>query len=271
MDTEIIQTYCICNEFIKALKINQDSYCKMTDCEIIATGLIAMKYFSGNLEQARHFLKDYFYIPNMLSKSRLIRRLHSFSRGFWRALLRYFSLVNKASKDPEAIIDSFPVKACHKVRKSRLYTENKFRSYNASKEEYYTGLKTHVITNSKGQPLDFLITPGSVHDLKAFKMFNLERFHGKIIYGDKAYNHYEYEDQLLKVGTYLMPQRKENSKRPWSYRAFCRINSVRKRIETSFSQINAMLPRRIQAVTPKGFELKVILSVVALGLGYLII
>lgn len=270
MNTEIIKIYCICNEFIKVLKIPQDSFYKMTDCEILTTGLISTKYFSGNLELTRRFLIEYNYIPNMLSKSRLNRRLHSFSAVFWQILLKFFAYVNNAHEDTETIIDSFPVKACHKVRRSRLYTDKKYLAYSASKKEYYTGIKAHVITNSKGQPLDFLITEGSVQDLKALKLFNLEALFGKILYGDKAYNHYEYEDLLKKLGTYLMPQRKENSKKPWSFKVFNTINRVRKRIETSFSQINTMLPRRIQAVTAKGFELKVILGIVSLALGYLV-
>lgn len=270
MNTEIIKTYCICNEFIKAIQIPQDSFCKMTNCEILTTALVSMKYFSGNIELARRFLKEYSYIPNMLSKSRLNRRLHAFPPIFWRVLLKFFAFINRANKDKETIVDSFPIKACHKVRKSKLYTDNKYLAFNASKDEYYTGIKAHVITNSKGQPLDYLITEGSMHDLNALKSIDLDFLFGKILYGDKAYNHYEYEGLLKKLGTYLMPQRKKNSTKPWSYRIYSKINTVRKRIETSFSQINTMLPRRIQAVTAKGFELKVILGIVSLALGYLV-
>lgn len=270
MNTEIIKTYCICNEFIKALKIPQDSFSKMTDCEVLTTALISMKYFSGNLELGRQFLKEYHYIPNMLSKSRLNRRLHAFPPIFWHVLLKFFAFINKANEDKETIVDSFPIKACHKVRRSRLYTDKKYLGYSASKDEYYTGIKAHVVTNSKGQPLEFLITESSIHDIKALKSFDLDFLFGKILYGDKAYNDYEYEELLKKLGTYLMPQRKENSTKPWSYKIFTKINTVRKRIETSFSQINTMLPRRIQAVTAKGFELKVILGIVSLALGYLV-
>jgi len=38
---------------------------------------------------------------------------------------------------------------------------------------------------------------------------------------------------------------------------------VRKRVETTASQINALLPKSIHAVTSKGFELKVMLFVLA--------
>lgn len=41
---------------------------------------------------------------------------------------------------------------------------------------------------------------------------------------------------------------------------------MRKRIETTFSQIKAMFPRHIHAVTSRGFQLKVSLFVIAFAL-----
>jgi hypothetical protein len=54
----------------------EDSQCQMNDAEIMTTALIAALFFRGNHESARAMLKQYGYIPQMLSKSRLSRRLH---------------------------------------------------------------------------------------------------------------------------------------------------------------------------------------------------
>jgi len=65
------------------------------------------------------------------------------------------------------------------------------------------------------------------------------------------------------AGLLLVPLRKKNSTRavpPWV--TFVR-KYVRKRVETTASQINALLPKSIHAVTSKGFELKVMLFVLA--------
>jgi len=39
--------------------------------------MVAMLYFHGAIERARPFLQEYGYIPHMLSKSGLNRRLHN--------------------------------------------------------------------------------------------------------------------------------------------------------------------------------------------------
>ena len=41
---------------------------------------------------------------------------------------------------------------------------------------------------------------------------------------------------------------------------------VRKRIETSFSQITNLFPKHIHAVTPQGFELKIICFILAFAI-----
>lgn len=53
-----------------------DRQCQMTDAEVMTTALVATLYIGGNFEVARALLKQQPYIPNMLSRSRLNRRLH---------------------------------------------------------------------------------------------------------------------------------------------------------------------------------------------------
>ena len=60
-----------------------------------------------------------------------------------------------------------------------------------------------------------------------------------------------------------MPIRKKNSKRKYDYLLDTGIKYVRKSIESVFSVIKQGLPRHIHAVTARGFELKIILFVLA--------
>ena len=76
---------------IQQLGIKQDLQQKMSDSEVITVGLLANRYFSGNISQARHFLEDHGYIPSMLSESRLIRRLHKIPDLFWQIFLGFLS------------------------------------------------------------------------------------------------------------------------------------------------------------------------------------
>jgi hypothetical protein len=71
-----------------------------------------------------------------------------------------------------------------------------------------------------------------------------------------------------KPGLDLLPLRKKNSKRPvppWiQYLLAC----YRKVIETTGSLLEQLLPKHIHAVTPKGFELKLALFVLATGFNF---
>ena len=44
-------------------------------------------FFCGNHKQTRGFLREYGYIPKILSESQLNRRLHAFDESFWKHLL----------------------------------------------------------------------------------------------------------------------------------------------------------------------------------------
>src|SRR5512142_2121428 len=76
MDERIIAIYCFCDDCLKALHQRQDPQCNMSDAEVLTTALVAAVFFRGNLEAARAYLREAAWIPAMLSKSRLNRRLH---------------------------------------------------------------------------------------------------------------------------------------------------------------------------------------------------
>jgi hypothetical protein len=76
MDSQIVAVFCPCDDLLKALYHNEDQQCQINDAEVMTTAIIAMLYFGGNFEIARRFLREYGYIPRMLGKSRLNRRLH---------------------------------------------------------------------------------------------------------------------------------------------------------------------------------------------------
>ncbi len=115
-------------------------------------------------------------------------------------------------------------------------------------------------------PVEFFVTPTSTGDVEGLQWFDFDLPPG---YGDKAYNNYEIEDIVTSVGVELKPVRKKNSKRlypPWeTYLA----NYHRKSVETAGSLINKLLPRSIHAVTQHGFELKVVLFVLASSINQL--
>ena len=152
----------------------------------------------------------------MLSKSRFSRRLHRIKELF----IVLFNLLAQTWKmlNTEAIyvIDSIPVAVCDniRIRRSKIYSDEDFRGYQASKKRYFYGLKIHLMVTKDGQPVECSLTQGSFGDVDALKYYAYALPDGSIIYADKAYNDYAIEDLLKEVDhIHLIPMRKKNSKR----------------------------------------------------------
>jgi Transposase DDE domain len=273
MDDKIIATFCLCDDLLKTIHHQEDCQCQMNDAEIMTTALIASLFFRGNHESARAMLKQHGYIPHMVSKSRFSRRLHRIKEIF----IVFFNLFAQTWKmlNTEAIyvIDSIPIPVCDniRIRRSKIYSHEDFRGYQASKKRYFYGLKIHLMVTQDGQPVECFLTPGGCGDVNALKYYAYELPDGCIIYADKAYNDYEIEDLLKDVDhIQLLPMRKKNSKRALSPSISFVQSYYRKRVETAGSLIEQLLPKSIHAVTSQGFELKVVLFVIASSLnGYL--
>ena len=89
-------------------------------------------------------------------------------------------------------------------------------------------------------------------------LMNLDLPAGSELHADSDYTDYELEDLYLECEQIrLMVARKKNSKRPDKPHLYAWKKQIRKRVETSFSEIEADFPRSIQAVTPEGFLLKI--------------
>ncbi len=125
----------------------------------------------------------------------------------------------------------------------------------------------HLLVTGNGEPVEFVLAAGADSDISTFKSFALDLPAGSVIYADKGYTDYQEEDLLQEAGSLtLLAQRKKNSKRPHPAWVEFLAHPVRKRIETSFSQITSVFPKHVHAVTAQGFELKLICFVLAFSL-----
>ena len=113
----------------------------------------------------------------------------------------------------------------------------------------------------------FFLSPGGFSDVDApgtlWVQFDFDLPEGSQIFADKAYTHYLVEDVLDEADLQLAPDRKKNSKRPMPPWLKFFLRHYRNQVETAGSLIERLLPKSIHAVTAKGFELKVILFVLA--------
>lgn len=269
MDREIILIYCICVDFLKLFSIKDDPQCKMNTAEIMTVVIISALYFGGNHALARRFLKAHHYIPNMLSESHFNRRWHAIDIDVWHSIFGLLgNLLNSQPQASEYVIDSFPVAVCENARSYRckLLSGKHFIGYCAAKKKYYYGLKVHVITSVTGQLVEFMITHASTADITALKMMSLDLPNQAVLYADRAYIDYRFEDFLEEIGIRSIPQRKKSSKRQHNGPLAYLQSIMRKRIETVFSQITALFPRFIHAVTSRGFILKLVVFIVTFSI-----
>jgi hypothetical protein len=267
MQDTITTMFCLCDDFLKANGCCDDRQCRVATSEIMLVPLVACAYFGGNQALARRFLFTHGYFKHDISASRFCRRLHAISKELWRTLFRVLGEVFLCcNRTTSFVVDSLPVPACDNIRikKCQLLSQEEHRGYLASKRRFFFGLKVHLLVTGHGQPIEFVITPGSISDIKAFKSFDLDLPTGSLIHADRAYTDYGEEDLLLEAaGITLQPQRKKNSKRPLALCQEFVFKPVRQHVEIAFSQITNLFPKHIHAVTAQGFVLKVVCFLLA--------
>lgn len=271
MDTQIIAVYCLCDDLLRAMNHRDDGQCQMSGAEVMTTALVAALYFGGNFALACRMLHEQGYMPRMLGKSRFNRRVHRIKPLF----LTLFALLGETFKQMNAesvyVIDTFPIAACdnYRIPRSRRYRGEAYRGCIASKKRYFYGLKLHMLVTAQAEPVEFFLTPGSCSDVSGLDYFDFDLPTGAQIMADKAYTNYELEDVLKEADLHLLPLRKANSKRPVPPWLHYLQAHYRKAVETAGSLLERLLPKSIHAVTAQGFELKVVLFVVALSLNRL--
>ena len=245
----------------------------MSSSEIITIVITAALFFGGNHETCRTFFRDHGYVKNIISKSQFNRRLHAIDISIWEQINYFLGQIFKSrNKTGEYAIDSFPVPVCENIRISRcnIYEEEKYRGYSASKNKYFFGIRVHMICTLTGEPVETIFAPGSVSDAKIFKEFDLDLPKKSKLYGDGMYNDYAWENiakEALDID--ILPTRKLNMTRQHHPSLRFWINRQRKNIETTFSRITGLFPKRIHAVTAKGFELKVFSFILGYSLSLL--
>lgn len=273
METKIIILFSVIDDYLKSINLKDDCQARMSTAEIMMITIAAASFFAGNQEKCRNFFKAHGYVRYMLSKSQFNRKLHAIDLNVWENLQRLLSQVFKIlNETQEYSVDSFPVTVCQNIRINRckIYRSEEFRGYNASKRIYFYGLKIHMIVTTKREPVEIIFAPGSISDAKIAKSFDFDLPEGAVINGDSMYTDYEFEE-LLKESAQLnlLPMRKSNSKRPHSPSLAYLIEHARKKVETAFSCITNLFPKKIHAVTSKGFELKILCFILAYSFSFL--
>jgi hypothetical protein len=244
----------------------EDSRTEFSDAEVVTTAIVAMLFIGGNFERARNFLHSSGMMPGMLSRSRLSRHLSRLS-DLVEVIFHQLGLTLKElNMESRYSLDSFPVALCDNIRISRcrLAQGESWRGYSASKRRYFYGLKVQVMVTVEGVPVECCILPGSLPDINGLAELPLSLPAGAQLAADAAYTFYDWEDHLRETEQVrLLVARKANSKRRDAPATHDYKQWLRRRIETVFSEIAKLFPKKIHATTLSGFLLKVSLFLFA--------
>ncbi len=258
--------YCFIDDLLKSLGHRQDVRALVSDTEVITIALVAMLYFGGNFEKSRLVLTELGLMRRMLSRSRLNRRLHHLASLINLTFHRFGATLKDMNWESRYLIDSFPVAVCDNIRISRcrLVRDETYRGRIQSKRRYFYGVRVQVMTTIDGTPVEFCILPGACHDLQGLAELAIDLPPQAELFADTAYTSYEWEEYLLEVEQIrLQVPRKSNSKKPIEPFIETYKQLIRKRIETVFSEISKLFPKKIHATTLSGFLLKISLFLFA--------
>lgn len=141
------------------------------------------------------------------------------------------------------IVDSIPIPVC-KFGRARFHKSFKTDSsygYCASKKETYYGFKLHAITTIEGFITDFILTPANIDDREAVWEL-VDTYNSITIIGDKGYTSKHLPSQLQsEKGIHLIFMKRDNCKDPYPKWLRQHIFKLRRRIETTFSQLTEQL------------------------------
>jgi hypothetical protein len=133
LEDTITTIYCLCEEFLKAIGHRDDPQTHLSSAEVMTVALTASAFFGSNIDRSRLFLNEHGYMPNMISKSRLNRRLHAIPLSRWDALFGILAAFFKERNcRGEYVVDSFPIPVCDNILRSGVADSTEAKSLGAT-------------------------------------------------------------------------------------------------------------------------------------------
>ncbi|WP_058485035.1 IS982 family transposase [Defluviitalea phaphyphila] len=217
----------------------------LSDSEIITIALVGELLTIDSENAWFKFVKKNFkdLFPKLCDRSRFNRtrkNLSSVIDEVRKQLTNFF----KSNQPNYRIIDSMPIPVCKfgRAHFHKTFKTHASYGYCPSKKETYYGFKLHVLTTFEGYITDFVLTNAAVDDRKAIWELTDKYEKGLTIIGDKGYINKDLNPALKKekdINLIFMQRDKCKSPYPKWYRQM--IFKIRRRIETSFSQLTEQL------------------------------
>lgn len=191
----------ICKQYEENLKYycqrsSNNSIPVFTDQEILTIYLfVGSEQRYTRLKEIHKFAKEYLldWFPKLVSYQTFVYRLNRMT-GVIEELLKHLIASYKPEDCDEdtLIVDSMPIMTCcGRNRKGKVAREFADKGYCSTKNQYYYGLKLHLIGyRRKGHlpfPYQIALSSASENDLTVFKRECVPSIAGKTIFADKIY------------------------------------------------------------------------------------
>lgn len=224
-----------------------------SDAEVITLALVAelAGYRSGH-GWWRYVAKNYRYLfPRLCDRTRYGRRLKRL-RGAMEQVRQHLLFLLNADLSQLRVVDSFPLAVCHLRRlpsSTHPFEYYASRGYCAAKKEYFYGLRVHLVTDTRGIVVGYVLTPAHVHDTQGvvFLLQDLSQLGPLLermvtLLGDKGYVGQELARQLkaeFRVELLAMQREYDQTLGQSAYNET--IGQARKIIETTISVLTGIL------------------------------
>ena len=262
----------MCADALAVLGYSSDAQCHFNDAEVMTVAVTAALFFASNHALTRRFMHQHGYTQNTLSASRFCRRLSRVPQGAWElvfALLAQVFVECNAARGHSYAVDSYPVLACAtcRINRCRLFPAQEhpeLRGWQASKKRYFWGFKVHLLVTSVGEPVEFFLSAGSLHDMQGLRALRLDLPTGSHLWGDKAYQD-QNEQQLLQQAGQItqVALKRRNARQPLPQCLVYLTQIGKQQVETAFSLLDRTLPKHLHAVSAQGFLIKLQTAVIA--------
>ena len=262
-DDYIVTAFSVIYDLLKVYGHEDDVRAIVSAAEILTVAVIAAKYFQNHHERALYVMVKLGDVDH-ISISRFNRRLHDLSDWLYGIV----GLLGDVFADGEVyVIDSMPLPVCKRVRASRCkkVRGKAYCGYCSAKKEKFFGWRLHLICTPDGIPVSFDMLPAAEHDLTAIHELTYNLPAGASVFGDKGYiSKADAQAIFEQTGIRLISIRRKNMQ-PNSWADDFDMYLYRKRIETTYSQLEKMGFQRLHARTNSGFDLKAWSSLLALA------
>jgi hypothetical protein len=248
--TQILERYT--NElFANVQRFSQNSCPKFTDVELLTCYLFSVHYEKKfTIKSSYNYISNHWlsWFPNLPSYQAYNARLNNLAPCLQNLCEIWWSSIVLPADQKEILLgDSFPIITCSAKRKAKVAPDFVAKSYCASKDLWYYGVKLHFlglkVEKTLPIPVYMDFTPASTSDLNALRPV-LETVYDTPIYLDKAYADEKLRQHLESQGSTLNTPIKQKRGECPTLRQFdeasqkqtsTTIAKVRQPVETFFS------------------------------------